>query len=150
MSIFYDPDSGTLTVTLGPETDKSFEYESGDFTAFVDDADNLVKITIANVNGFIARALAVGVKVEGAPNVPPAQRGMVWHDADSSMISAFGYDEAEEILEVAFHNTGVYRYFDVPLYVFEELQEASSKGRYMRANIIDVYHYEKKRGRRRR
>lgn len=150
MSLFYDQDSDTLTVTLGPETYGSCEHEAGDFVAFVDDADNLVKITIANVSGFIARALAVGVKVEGAPNVPPVQSGVVWHDADSSMISAFGYDEAEEILEVAFHSTGVYRYFDVPLHVFEELQDASSKGRYMRSNIIDVYHYEKKRGRRRR
>jgi len=72
---------------------------------------------------------------------------MVWYDADSSMISAFGYDEAEVILEVAFHRTGVYRYYDVPLHVFEGLRDAESKGRYMRGYIIDVYPWEKSRGR---
>ncbi|MBI1878439.1 MAG: KTSC domain-containing protein [Chloroflexi bacterium] len=75
---------------------------------------------------------------------------MVWYDADSSMISAFGYDEAERILEVAFHNTGVYRYYDVPKNVFEGLRDASSKGSYIRNMIIDMYPYEKKRGRSRR
>jgi hypothetical protein len=69
------------------------------------------------------------------------------NDADSSMISAFGYDEAEGILEVAFHRTGVYRYYDVPLHVFEGLRDAESKGRYMRGHIIDMYPWEKKRGR---
>jgi len=44
------------------------------------------------------------------------------------MISAFGYDEAEGILEVAFHRTGVYRYYNVPLPVFEGLRDAGSKG----------------------
>ncbi len=72
---------------------------------------------------------------------------MIWHDADSSMISAFGYNEAEGILDVAFHRTGVYRYFDVPLHVFEGLRDASSQGSYMRSMIIDMYGYEKKRGR---
>ena len=149
MTIFYDQDSDTLTVTLGPEVyDESFELEAGDFSAVVDGADQLVKVAIANASRFIARALTAGVEVEGGPSVPPRPSGMVWHDADSSMISAFGYDEAEGILEVAFHRTGVYRYYDVPLHIFEELRDAESKGRYMRGQIIDVYSYEKKRGRR--
>ena len=148
MPISYDQDSDTLTVTLGPEPHEVFEIGVGDFAAFVDEADSLVKITIAKASRFIRRALAAGVQIEGAPSVPPVQSGMVWYDADSSMISAFGYDEAEGILEVAFHRTGVYRYFDVPLHVFEGLRDAESKGRYMRGYIIDVYPYEKKRGRR--
>ena len=150
MPVLYDQDSDTLTVTLGPEFDESIGYEAGDFTAFVDDADSLVKITITNASRFVTQALAAGVKVKGAPDVPPPQKGIVWYDADSSMISAFGYDEVEGILEVAFHSTGVYRYFDVPLHVFEGLRDAESKGRYIRANIIDMYPYEKKRGRSRR
>jgi hypothetical protein len=147
MPTVYNKDTDTLTITLGSESDDTFEYKAGDFTVVVDDIDNMVEITIANASRFIAQALGAGVKVEGAPNVPPPKSEMVWYDADSSMISAFGYNEAKGILEVAFHRTGVYQYFDVPLHVFEGLRDASSKGRYMRANIIDMYPYEKKSGR---
>jgi hypothetical protein len=139
-----------LTVGLGPETYESYEFEAGDFTVVVGEADELVGVTIANASRFIARALVAGVKVEGAPAVAPPKSGMVWYDADSSMISAYGYDESEGVLEVAFHRTGVYRYYDVPLHVFEGLRDAESKGRYMRAHIIDMYPWEKKRGRSRR
>jgi uncharacterized protein YuzE len=147
MSIQYDEKSDTLTITLGPERYEAYELEAGDLAVVVDETDALVSITVANASRFVSRALAAGVKVEGAPTVEPPKSGMVWYDADSSMISAFGYDEAEGILEVAFHRTGVYRYYDVPLHVFEGLRDASSKGRYMRSHIIDMYPWEKKRGR---
>jgi uncharacterized protein YuzE len=150
MSIRYDEKSDTLTITLGPERYEAYELEAGDYAVVVDETDALVSITIANASRFVGRALAAGVKVEGAPAVEPPKSGMVWYDADSSMISAFGYDEAEGILEVAFHRTGVYRYYNVPLHVFEGLRDASSKGSYMRNHIIDVYPWEKKRGRSRR
>jgi hypothetical protein len=68
---------------------------------------------------------------------------------ESSMISAVGYDEESQTLEVVFNTGGVYRYFDVPKDVYEGLLAAESKGRYMRANIIDVYPYTKGRGKRR-
>ena len=148
MPMSYDQRSDTLSVKLGPEPYEAYEFEGGDFTVTVGEADELVKITIANASRFIARALAAGVKVENTPEVAPLKKGMVWHDADSSMISAFGYDEAEGILEIAFHRTGVYRYFDVPLHIFEGLRDVSSKGSYIRTHIIDMYPYEKKRGRR--
>ncbi len=150
MIIRYNQEDDTLTVVLEPEADEAFDYVGGDFAAAVDEDDNLVEITIANASQFIAEALAAGVKVETGPVVQPKKSGMVWYDADSSMISAFGYDEAERILEVAFHNSGVYRYYNVPRKVFEGLRDASSKGSYLRSEIIDVYPYEKKRGRSRR
>ena len=147
MSVSYDQESDTLTIKLAPESyDDRYELEAGDFTVSIE-TDSLVKITISRASKFLRRALAAGVKVEGAPPVAPPQEGMIWHDADSSMISAFGYDEAEGVLEVAFHRTGVYRYYDVPLHIYEGLRDAESKGRYMRAWIIDMYPYEKKRGR---
>jgi uncharacterized protein YuzE len=147
MTVRYDKDRNTLTIRLKPDADETFEFEGGDFTVVVDEDDNLVKITVANASQFVAQTLAAGVKVDEAPLVQPQQSGMVWYDADSSMISAFGYDEAEQILDIAFHNTGVYRYFDVPPEVFAGLQDASSKGSYIRSMIIDTYDYEKKRGR---
>jgi hypothetical protein len=139
-----------LTIIIGPEPYESYELEAGDFAVVIDDADTLVEITISNASRFVTRALAAGVQVEESPAAQPPPGGMVWHDADSSMISAFGYDEAEGILEVAFHRSGLYRYYDVPRHVFEGLRDAPSKGRYMRAMIIDMYPTEKKRGRSRR
>ena len=150
MTIRYHKDNDTLTIVLKPETYETFEFEGGDFTVVVDEDDNLIKITMAHASRFIAQAIVAGVKVEGAPVVQPKQSGMIWYVADSSMISAFGYDEAEQILEIAFHSSGVYRYFDVPLDVFEGLRDAPSKGSYLRSMIIDMYDYEKKRGRSRR
>ena len=139
MTIRYDQGTDTLTITMGPEPYERYEYQAGGFTAVVDEADALVEVRIANASRFVARALAAGVQVEGAPPVQAPQSGTIWYDADSSMISAFGYDEAEGVLEVAFHRSGVYRYHGVPLHVFEGLRDASSKGSYMRAMIIDQY-----------
>jgi tricorn protease-like protein len=148
MIIRYNRDKDALTVALRPEqSDETFAFEGGDFIAIVDEDDNLVKITIANASRFIAEALAAGVKAEAGQAVQSKKSEMVWYDADSSMISAFGYNEAEQILDVAFHKTGVYRYYEVPKKIFEGLRDASSKGSYLRSMIIDVYDYEKKRGR---
>jgi hypothetical protein len=148
--IKYDKENDILTIILGPEAYDSYEYETGDYSVLVEEGGGLVEIAIANARRFVTRALAAGIEVENAPVVEKPKAGMVWYDADSSMISAFGYDETTGILEVAFHNTGVYRYFDVPLHVFEGLRDASSKGSYIRNMIIDMYPYEKKRGRSRR
>jgi len=52
-------------------------------------------------------------------------------------------------MEVVFNSGGVYRYFDVPKDIYEGLLAAESKGRYMRANVIDVYPYGKGQGKRR-
>jgi uncharacterized protein YuzE len=118
MPIRYDAESDTLTITLGPGLYEAYELEAGDWSVVIE-ADTLVSVTIARASRFVARALAAGIEVNGAPTVEPTKEGMVWYDAESSMISAFGYDEAEGILEVAFHRTGVYRYYNVPLPVFE-------------------------------
>jgi KTSC domain len=58
---------------------------------------------------------------------------------DSSMIYALGYDEEQQVLEVVFKRTGVYRYRNVPKEVYEELMNSDSKGSYMRDLIIDMY-----------
>jgi hypothetical protein len=58
---------------------------------------------------------------------------------ESSMIHAVGYDAAAHELEVVFNSGRIYRYQDVPQTVYDELLVAESKGRYMLANVIDVY-----------
>ena len=68
---------------------------------------------------------------------------------ESSMIHAVGYDEKTQTLEVVFNSGRIYRYEDVPPEEYEGLMDAESKGRYMRANIIDVYPYYRMSRRRR-
>ena len=60
---------------------------------------------------------------------------------ESSMIHAVGYDPKKRVLEVVFNNGQTYCYEDVPPKVYKELMEAESKGRYMNAEIINVYPY---------
>jgi len=81
-------------------------------------------------------------------NQTPNVNKPAWEEVDSSMISAFRYDESAKALEVRFHNTGVYRYFDVPAEVVEGLRQAPSKGSYMQSMIIDAYPTQKGRAKR--
>lgn len=48
---------------------------------------------------------------------------------ESSVIASIGYDAATSVLEVEFHNGGVYRYFLVPPSVYRALAGAASIGR---------------------
>jgi hypothetical protein len=43
------------------------------------------------------------------------------------------------MLEIEFHSGSVYRYFDVPGAVFEELLAQDSLGAYFNTNIRDAY-----------
>ena len=60
---------------------------------------------------------------------------------ESSMVHAVGYDAETQTLEVVFNSGRIYRYENVPAEEYEGLMNAESKGRYMRANIIDVHPY---------
>ena len=61
----------------------------------------------------------------------------------SSDIASIGYDAAEQILEIEFHATGVYRYFSVPVEIFETLRAAPSPGKYFLQNIKGRFAWEK-------
>ena len=60
----------------------------------------------------------------------------------SSNIESIGYDSNSKILEVEFTNMSVYRYYEVPEDVYEELMAAESKGSYLHQKIKGVYRYE--------
>lgn len=62
---------------------------------------------------------------------------------ESSMIHAVGYDPETRTLEVVFNSGRLYCYENVPPEEYEGLMAAESKGRYMRANIIDMYPYRR-------
>jgi hypothetical protein len=62
---------------------------------------------------------------------------------DSSLIRSVGYDLTASVLEVELQESGrVYRYFDVPYSVVEELMTAESKGGYFNEHVRDLYAYE--------
>ena len=69
---------------------------------------------------------------------------------ESSMIQALGYDAKTRKLEIVFNSGQTYCYEGVPSKVHKGLLAADSKGRYMRAEIIDVYPDYRVSGRRRR
>ena len=62
---------------------------------------------------------------------------------ESSTIVDVGYEQATMTLEVGFRNGSVYQYFDIPETVYQEFMRASSKGKFLHANIKNNYRYVK-------
>lgn len=60
----------------------------------------------------------------------------------SSAVRSVGYYDASATLEVELTTGRVYRYFDVPWEVHDELMDASSKGGYYNTRIKPAYHCE--------
>lgn len=61
---------------------------------------------------------------------------------NSSMLYAVGYDPVAEILEVVFNSGKIWRYYGVPLSVYEGLLKTRSVGAYMNSHVIDCYEDE--------
>lgn len=59
----------------------------------------------------------------------------------SSNIAGFLYDEASQTLTVEFKQGSKYNYYDVPQHIFDGLNIADSKGKYLNANIKGHYRY---------
>ena len=66
---------------------------------------------------------------------------MDWIEGNSSNIERFIYDASSQVLTVEFKNGGVYNYFDVPEFVFEEMKSAGSRGQYLAQRIKGTYRY---------
>jgi hypothetical protein len=58
---------------------------------------------------------------------------------NSSSLRSVGYDARSRTLEIEFHHTGVYQYYDVPRTVLAEMLAQSSLGAYFNMNIRDIY-----------
>ena len=61
----------------------------------------------------------------------------------SEAIASAGYERDERTLEIEFAGGGVYRYYEVPEAIYEELMSADSHGRYFMARIRDRYRYKR-------
>ena len=63
--------------------------------------------------------------------------------ASSSNINSIGYDKQSATLEVEFTSGDVYRYFDVPEHLYQQLMSAVSKGQFLNDYIRHSYRYQK-------
>ncbi len=70
--------------------------------------------------------------------------GKVRTEVASSNIASVGYDKKKMVMEVEFHNGGIYQYFDVPEKVYLGLINAPSHGAYFMHEVKDKFSYEKK------
>lgn len=61
----------------------------------------------------------------------------------SSNLSSIGYDLDTSTLEIEFNSGMIYRYFEVPEHVYEDLMNAGSQGSFFSHNIKNTYHFEK-------
>ena len=61
----------------------------------------------------------------------------------SSNVAAIGYDEPSQTLEVEFTNGAVYQYYNVTQAVFEQFQQAGSKGQFLAYQIKNMYPYSR-------
>ena len=61
----------------------------------------------------------------------------------SSNLDQAGYDDETESLDITFLSGSKYRYFNVPQFIYDDLVNASSKGRYFWRNIRGVYEYQR-------
>ncbi len=62
---------------------------------------------------------------------------------DSEMLVAAGYDRKSHSLLAVFRTGETYRYKNVPLFVFERLMTADSKGKFMHKYILNRFDYER-------
>ena len=60
---------------------------------------------------------------------------------ESTTLAAVGYDEAQRALELEFRSGAIYRYFDVPVDVHEQLLGAASRGNYFNRIIRGRFSY---------
>lgn len=62
---------------------------------------------------------------------------------ESSTIVRVNYDDESQIMIVEFKSSGQYHYFDVPLHVFEAMQNSSSRGQFLSQEIKNRYRYSR-------
>lgn len=84
--------------------------------------------------------------VKSQSTTPPVQQKNTdsdWVSVVSSNISAIKYDNSDNSLSVRFKDGDEYEYFDVPLALYNDFMNASSKGRFFHQNVKDNYFYNR-------
>jgi hypothetical protein len=66
-----------------------------------------------------------------------------WKAVESSLFTSAAYRPEARQLYLRFHDGKLYRYFDVPVQVYEAFLAAESKGRYFSGHVRNVFRYER-------
>ena len=61
----------------------------------------------------------------------------------SSNLASVGYNPETETLEVEFLNGSIYQYFNVPQYIYDQLMQEGSKGRFLHTYIKNFYPFSR-------
>ncbi len=61
---------------------------------------------------------------------------------ESSMLIAVSYDPETQEMDLEFHSGAIYRFFDVPPSIAQDLLDAESKGKFFNAWIRDLFAFE--------
>ncbi len=70
------------------------------------------------------------------------QRGKAMK-VESRIISSISYDEDYKTLEITFHRTGQYQYYDVPKDVWDRFSKSPSKGEFFHQEIKKRFNWQK-------
>lgn len=68
---------------------------------------------------------------------------MLRQSVESSNLQSVGYDPETQVLEIAFHNGGVYQYLNVPAEQYHALMGAASLGSEFHQRIRDRYPFRR-------
>jgi hypothetical protein len=66
-----------------------------------------------------------------------------WKAVESSLFTSAAYRAEARQLYLRFRDGKIYRYFDVPVQVYDAFLAAESKGRYFAGHIRNVFRYER-------
>jgi len=61
----------------------------------------------------------------------------------STNVTAIGYDEPSQTLEVEFNTGSIYQYYNVPQHLYDALMQASSKGQFINAYIKNAHSFSR-------
>lgn len=65
-----------------------------------------------------------------------------WKAVESSLFTSAAYRSDAQQLYLRFRDGDIYRYFDVPVQMYEEFLAVESKGRYFGRHIRNAFRYE--------
>lgn len=85
-------------------------------------------------------------KAETKSSMPSGKAGRVniqRTSVKSSNVHSIGYDLTTQILQVEFKNGSIYQYYEVQDYLYSELMNTPSKGKYLKAKIFTGFRSER-------
>lgn len=90
-----------------------------------------------------ARTLGFTDWVDAYHKLQPTALSKSYTAEESKNVAKIQYEESDEYLDVTFQNGGEYRYFEVPMSVYEAAYASPSIGAFLSSDIKGKYRYAK-------